>query len=428
MKTLFLVLLILLLVVTAGKLVYSEPGLLTISYPGWIVETTPAAVLIISTVAIICLLVALKLLSMLLGMPGFFSDRSQSGRRTRARRRLVKGFIEFTEGRWQQAEKQLSSFDKDNETALINCLTAARAAHFQGEYERRDNYLEQAAGLSQSNSPAIDITRAELQIDQQDYDSALETLAFLRSSMPRNSMVIKLVASVYWSVQDWSKLDALLPVVRRYKAMTAEGIESLERACWQGMIKTGEGARMARYWQRLPAHAQNSPELLSLFVTRMIVEGKHEIAETMLREHLDRDWSDDLVAVYARIELDDAPRQLDFAERWVGKHGRSAALLLTLGQLCLRCQLWGKARVYLESSLGIQDSAHASLVLAELLTQLGETDNARNYYANGLRLALDREPGSGTVLTVPELKSKSDDDEPPATTATGDLKLVEKQA
>ena len=173
---------ILALVITAGKLLYSEPGLLTIGYPGWTVETTPAAVLVIFVVVVICLLIALKLLSLLLGLPSYFSNRSQSGNRARAQRRLTKGFIEFTEGRWKQAEKLLTQFDKRNEISLISCLTAARAAHFQGEPERRDSYLEKAAGLSQRASTAIDITRAQLQIDQQDYDSALETLVFLRSS------------------------------------------------------------------------------------------------------------------------------------------------------------------------------------------------------------------------------------------------------
>ena len=153
------------------------------------------------------------------------------------------------------------------------------------------------------------------------------------------------------------------------------------------------------------------------------------MAEKLLRDRLNKEWSDELVAVYTRVKLDDEAKQLDCAESWVGENGRSAALFLTLGQLCLRCQLWGKARVYLETSLGIQASAHASLVLAELLTQLGETDNARNYYASGLRLALDQSPESvkvPAVLTASE--EDDDDDEPPDIAQPGDLKLVEKQA
>lgn len=429
MKTLLLVLVILALVITAGKLLYSEPGLLTISYPGWIVETSPVAALVVFVVVVIALMSALKLLSVLLGLFGYFRNRGQTGGRARAQRRLTKGFIEFTEGHWQRAEKLLARTDKRHETALISWLTAARAAHYQSEPERRDSYLELAAGSPQRTSTAVDITRAQFQIDQQDYESALETLAFLRSSVPRNAIVVQLLASVYRILQNWSKLDALLPVIRRYKALDAAEYALLERDCRRGMIETCEKARLTGYWQRLPKHARQSPELLSIFISRLVAEDRHGVAEKMLRERLNQDWSDELVAVYTRVKLDDEARQLDYAESWVGEHGRSAPLLLTLGELCLRCQLWGKARVYLESSLGIQASARASLVLAELLTQLGEIDNARNYYASGLRLALDQNPESfqaPAVLTAVE--NTDDDDEPPAIAAQGDLKLVEKQA
>ena len=81
MKTLLLVLVILALAITAGKLLYSEPGLLTISYPGWIVETTPVAALIIFVVTVISVLFTLKLLSLLLGLPWYLSNRNQSGNR-----------------------------------------------------------------------------------------------------------------------------------------------------------------------------------------------------------------------------------------------------------------------------------------------------------------------------------------------------------
>ena len=429
MRTLILVLLILALAITVSKLTYSEPGLLSISYQNWIVETSPIVVLVVGVVALALLLITLKLISIALGIPGFFHNRSRAGRNARAQKHLTKGYVELAEGRWQQAEKHLSHVEVGQETSAINYLAAARAAHFQAATDRRDRFLEQAAEVMPKGSTAVDITRAELQIEQRDFEGALETLSFLRSSSPRHPYVIKLLAGVYLEQKNWSKLDALLPVIRRRKALDASGISSIERACWRGMLETGDDSRLDGYWQRLPKPAQQSSELLTLFVDRLVDAGKHSIAEKLLRDRLNKQWDEQLLPVYAKIELDDASKQLGFAENWIANHGRNAELLLTLGQLCLRCQLWGKARVYLESSLGIRDSAIAALALADLLVQLGENDNARDYYASGLKLALNK-TGDGNLPAVIE---KTDDSDSPESEESNsgspvDLKLVENKA
>ena len=426
MRTLVLVILLLGLAIVVGKLSYSEPGVLTIGYQGWLIETSPIAVLVAVVTAIVLLYAVLKLFSILIGIPGFVHSRSRAGRLSRANKRLVKGFIELVEGRAEAAEKHLSRVENGQESALINYLSAARAAQAQKSAPRRDSYLDNAAKAVPQASTAIDIVRAELQIEQKDYDSALETLAFLRSSSPRQPRVIRLLASVYLEQRNWSKLDALLPVIRRRRALPEAEIATIELACWRGMIESGDESRLEGYWQRLPKSAQQSTELLSLYVDRLIAANKHNSAEKVAREYLNKQWDEKLAGQYARIELEDANKQLNYAEGWIGAQGRSPALLLTLGQLCLRCQLWGKARVYLESSLGIKDSAVGSLLLADLLVRLGEQDNARDHYAKGLKLALDKPIDAPQAL--PDMKDQASDESRVEESATRDLKLVENKA
>ena len=421
MRTLFAVLLILGLAIVVGKLSYSEPGLLSINYQGWVVETTPVAALVAAVVAILGLLFFIKLLAVLINLPAFVKSRSRSGKHARAHKHLQKGYVELTQGHWAQAEKLLARSDHAHDTALISLLAAARAASEQGAGERRDHYLDKATEQFPQAGTVIDITRAEIQIAGGDFDKAQETLTFLRASAPRQAHVIKLLASVYRAQQDWSKLDALLPVARRRNALHAADLTKLETECWAGMIETADAARLEGYWQRLPKNAQQSPVLMTQYVTRLIALEKHIAAEKLLRDSLNKAWDESLVAMYASAELPDPSKQLNTAEAWIGNHGRSAALLLTLGQLCLRCQLWGKARVYLESSLGLEDSATASLALADLLMQLGETDHAREYYARGLKLALNK---PATPISR-SLTSKTEQETTEIPSQSRDLKLVE---
>ena len=248
MKTLTLVLLVLSLAVAIGKLLYAEPGLVTLSYPGWIIETTPVGALVIVLSTVLLSLLLVKLLWLLFSLSTRFRSRGPSS--TRAQKRLLRGFIAFTEGRWQQAGKLLGQADKGVATNLISCLAAARSAHFLGDYECRDNYLERVAHSSPQASTAIDLTRAELQIEQQDYPNAMKTLVFLRAAAPRNARAIKLLATVYFEQQNWSKLDTLLPVMRRYKVADEVDIEHIEQACWCGMIQNEAVAGLAKCWRR----------------------------------------------------------------------------------------------------------------------------------------------------------------------------------
>ena len=62
-------------------------------------------------------------------------------------------------------------------------------------------------------------------------------------------------------------------------------------------------------------------------------------------------------------------------------------LLLATARLCMQNQLWGKARSYLETSLGLRPEATAYRVYGRLLDKMGESDAATEAYRLGLETA-----------------------------------------
>jgi uncharacterized protein HemY len=63
-------------------------------------------------------------------------------------------------------------------------------------------------------------------------------------------------------------------------------------------------------------------------------------------------------------------------------------LLLSLGRLCARQGLWGKAESYLEASVSVEPTYTGHLELARLDEKLGNTDASRRHYRESLDLAL----------------------------------------
>ena len=85
----------------------------------------------------------------------------------------------------------------------------------------------------------------------------------------------------------------------------------------------------------------------------------------------------------------------------MARRGEDPDLLLTVARLCLRNELWGKARSYLESVLSYRPTPEAYQVYGKLLNQLGESDAAADAYRDGLDLAAT---GSNTIA-IPHLKT-----------------------
>jgi HemY protein len=114
---------------------------------------------------------------------------------------------------------------------------------------------------------------------------------------------------------------------------------------------------------------------------------------------LNKQWDTELVRLYGRIKSPDAASRLSVAEGWLKAQPKDPELLLTLARLCLQNRLWGKARSYLEASIGILPKVEAYQELGLLLEQLGEPDKALECFRTGL--GLERRQTSRALISAP---------------------------
>jgi len=87
---------------------------------------------------------------------------------------------------------------------------------------------------------------------------------------------------------------------------------------------------------------------------------------------LRRNWSDDLINLYGRLKGNRADEQLLMAEGWLQERPNNPELLLALGRLSLRNQLWGKAREYFEASINLKRKQETAGELCRLYAHLGQ--------------------------------------------------------
>jgi HemY protein len=183
----------------------------------------------------------------------------------------------------------------------------------------------------------------------------------------------------------------------------SQATELRRHAIGENLIrKSGDAAELREYWQRLGARERQDGLVAASAARAFARHAAAEEALGIIEQALERDWDSDLVALYATCAGADTRRQIERAEGWLKQHPTDPVLLLALGRLCARSQLWGKARSYIEASLSLEKTFAAHIELARLLDRLGERDAARTHYEASLELAAAAiEPRAPPLLKPP---------------------------
>jgi len=378
----------------AGLLVWASikiaitPGFVIFAYEHWTMEM-PLWFFLSAAFAI--LLAFYLLLALLRGTRRFTKHLKllkQQHKLAIAHRKTSQGLLALAEGDWSLAEKQLTQGIEYSSQPLINYLAAARAAHEQMAYERRDRYLEKAHLAIPEASIAAELTQAELQISHHQLEHAVATLRHLQSKAPKHPYVLKRLYPLYISLEDWQGLLELLPHLVKYKVLKSEEAKNLEIEAFCGLFNKVNGLQLTvdKVWDDVPKSLRREKKLVIPYVRHLLQEKDYLTAEATLRDVLKYAWDSELVTLYGETKSSDPHKQLVTAEGWLKSHGNSPALLLCLAQLATRNQLWGQAKEYLQTSLSIMPSFEAYALLAFLHEQLGEVNEALKAYQKAVQL------------------------------------------
>ncbi|MCC6301965.1 MAG: heme biosynthesis protein HemY [Gammaproteobacteria bacterium] len=391
MKWLFSTLIALLFVLVVALFAYYDPGYVLVQWRDWIVESSLALVVAVLLGAVILFYLVLRLGGHLLRLPRRLRDWRRRHAARRAQAALVRGYLDLYTGRYPRAEQRLSRYAGYGDTvAVLNYLGAARAAQAQGADERRDRYLELARESTAEAEPAAALTRAELLLDRGQYGPALADLSRVREGHPKNVVMLRQLLRLYRETRDWEPLLELLPALRKQHVVDPVLEERLQVQAYRALLAHGGGhggeQALGEIWRRVPKALAHRPELVREYARRLIACGAPDQAETVLYRSVTREWSPELIYLYGLVEGSQPERQLRRAEEWLVGHETDPVLLLTVGRLCRRSALWGKARQYLESCIRSGGAYEAYHELAGVLEKIGERETALVYYRRGLAL------------------------------------------
>lgn len=362
MRKLLILLVLIVAVVLADLLLGLTAGNVSLWIPPYRIDLTLQAAIIGLVVLVIMLLVVGRLLGLLISLP----DRVRQFRKRRLQavrlKTLSELIVDYFEGRFARAVKSSQSL-KDDQDLLKDVphavaaagAIAASAAHQLRDSALRDQFIAELrhstkTGEEQSLAALLE---AEFAVDDHRGARALAALAPLTQGDRRHVHTLRLSLKANQQESNWDEVLRLTKLLENRKAIPPV---------------------VAIHYKRLVAQA-------------WIDAARYEQAIELIESTLKSNWDSSLAMLYGRC-LGNPKDQLVKLEQWLARHPSDPELNWSLGRVCQRQRLWGKARQHFELSLRMKPMIATHFALAEIAESLSEKETAALHWKAAATMAV----------------------------------------
>lgn len=293
------------------------------------------------------------------------------------------------EGRFVQAEKSAAKAQALPENAGHAALIGARAAHALSQTARRDTFL---ASLEQDDAfrTARLMTSLELLVRDHQTRDALAVLNELNASGTRHVQAQRWALKAHQQAKNWDEVLKLVQSLDKHHAIKPVLADRLRELAYADLFVSGshDAEKVRRLWQKVPEADRLRPYIAVRAASAFHAAGLGDEARDLLATAIQSDFDDRLIRAYRNVAAETGTeallKQIENCEEWMQAHPADPELILTLGALCFREKLWGKAQSNLDRVIYNQEdpaiAREAHLLLAQLHETLGHADEAARHY------------------------------------------------
>jgi HemY protein len=226
------------------------------------------------------------------------------------------------------------------------------------------------------------VSSAEMWADSRENQRALDAVERLHGAGARHIHALRIALNANLQAGRWDEVLKGARTLEKRSALHPLAADRIKRNALRELLqdRRHDPATLEAHWQRIPAAERLRPEIALEGAHLLNRAGRPRAAALALEAALAQHWDERLLDEYARTVVVPARERIERAEGWLKSHPQDPALLRCLGLLCLREQLWGKARGYLTESLRLQPHPATVLALARLAETLGEEAEAARLY------------------------------------------------
>jgi HemY protein len=366
-----------------------NPGNVVLFYPPHRIDLSLNFFVVLEVLLFLLLYALLRAFRATTSMPARVAAYRQRKRERDGNKGLRDALKALFEGRFGHAEKAAAKASELPENAGLAALIGARAAHRMREPARRDSWL---AGTVHDNSlkTARLMTVTELLVDDHQPEAALEAVAELNASGTRHIHALQWSMKANQQAKNWPEVLRLVRSLDKHKALHPALSARLRELAYDALLSDNshDAESIQRVWSTVPSADRIKPYIAAHAATALNARGLHDEARATVEEALRAEWDDRVVRAYrdaaAPAGTPALLAQIENCEQWLKQRPNDAELALTLGSLCLKQKLWGKAQRYLEQALSDANEPRmvreSHLKLAQMHEALGQHEEAAAHF------------------------------------------------
>ncbi len=366
-----------------------NPGNVVLFYPPHRIDLSLNLFVVLAALLFLVLYALLRALRATVAMPGRVAAYRQRKREREGNKGLRDALKALFEGRFGHAEKAAARAADLPENAGLAALIGARAAHRMRQANRRDQWLARIVH-DQSMKTARLMTMTELLVDDHQPEAALDAVAELNASGTRHIHALQWSMKAQQQAKNWPEVLRLVRSLDKHKALHPALSARLRELAYDALLSDSahDAESIQRVWATVPAADKVKPFIAARAAAAFNARGLHDEARVAAEQALAAEWDDRVVRAYresaAQTGSPTLLTQIEHCEAWMRDRPTDAELALTLGSLCLKQKLWGKAQRYLEQALSDATEPRmvreAHLKLAQMHEALGQADEAASHY------------------------------------------------
>lgn len=366
-----------------------NPGNVVLFYPPYRIDLSLNFFLFLTLVLFVLLYLLVRTIVTTQNMPKKVAAYRQNKRERDSNKALREALKALFEGRFGHAEKAATRAIELPENAALAALIGARAAHHMSQFERRNAWLASVEQDAPYKTARL-VSMTELLVDEHKADEALEAVRELNASGTRHIQVLRWALKANQQAKNWPEVLKLVRTLDKHRALHPSLSNRLRELAYEDLLKdrAHDAESLRRVWYEIPAADRKNPYVAFTAAKAFNERALYDDARTIIEKALLEEWDERLMRSYRDACAPEGSAalitQIEHCEQWSAKRPTDPELALTLGALCLKQKLWGKAQRHMEQALSDAVDARtvreANLKLAQLHEALGQTEQAAEHY------------------------------------------------
>ncbi len=367
-----------------------NPGNVVLFYPPYRVDVSLNFFLVVLVASFLLLFAVVGVVRAAIALPRRVEQYRATRQLRESGRALQDALRAYLEGRFGRAEKSAKRAADSPDHAALASLIGARAAQRLHETERRDQWLSAAGSDAGARTARLMTTLELLSEDSKDTEAALAVLHELNASGIRHAHALRLALKVNQNARNWPEVLRLVRLLDKHKALHPALSRRLRDLAYEAMLPKAAQypESLKKLWSGINGEDRQSAGVATLAAAAFMKIGRQQEAVAILEKALAVQSDVRLLRAYRQCAAPEGSAtlllQIERCEHWLRERPNDAELELTLGALCLKQKLWGKAQRHLEQAvLGAGERAtlqEAHFLLAQMYETLAQPEAAATHY------------------------------------------------